>query len=242
LDGDILTSFISNLFGLLRPQLIIISTPNAEFNVLFSIEGFRHHDHKFEWTRLQFKSWADDICDRYPPYSVEICGVGLPPVTYHGPDLGYCTQIAIFKRNDEACVNSVLGEQLEVPYLLIAEISYPVTEIVTFEDYFTELLYTYRMYCRRKEINLGGPVPLEELEKCNIRIQQLEKSINNYQLKKKSLFNLFFTTDGKYVKINTNHEQDSDEDTDLYSPQTSVQKRKRESINQAHVHQSKKKH
>jgi small RNA 2'-O-methyltransferase len=46
------------LFGKVAPRVIVITTPNAEFNVLFpSLVGFRHPDHKFEWTRSQFKEW-----------------------------------------------------------------------------------------------------------------------------------------------------------------------------------------
>jgi len=46
------------IFGQLAPRLVIITTPNAEFNVLFpNLTGFRHHDHKFEWTRQQFGDW-----------------------------------------------------------------------------------------------------------------------------------------------------------------------------------------
>lgn len=37
---------------------MIISTPNSEFNSLLpGLKGFRHSDHKFEWTRAEFNSW-----------------------------------------------------------------------------------------------------------------------------------------------------------------------------------------
>ena len=46
------------IFGQIAPQLVIMTTPNAEFNVLFpNLTGFRHPDHKFEWTRQQFGDW-----------------------------------------------------------------------------------------------------------------------------------------------------------------------------------------
>lgn len=45
----------------MQPKIVIFSTPNAEFNVLFSgsrfANGFRHEDHKFEWTQEQFCDW-----------------------------------------------------------------------------------------------------------------------------------------------------------------------------------------
>ena len=46
------------IFGFLRPKRVVMTTPNAEYNVLFpGFTGFRHHDHKFEWTRAQFQEW-----------------------------------------------------------------------------------------------------------------------------------------------------------------------------------------
>lgn len=50
--------FSEVVFGYMTPVAVIISTPNFEFNSLFSGRaGFRHSDHKFEWTRAEFKSW-----------------------------------------------------------------------------------------------------------------------------------------------------------------------------------------
>lgn len=50
-----------NIFGCIKPKLAIFTTPNQEFNVLFGgskfPNGFRHDDHKFEWTRDQFRDW-----------------------------------------------------------------------------------------------------------------------------------------------------------------------------------------
>jgi len=46
------------IFGHIAPQLVVVTTPNVEFNVLFrNLSGFRHPDHKFEWTRQQFGDW-----------------------------------------------------------------------------------------------------------------------------------------------------------------------------------------
>lgn len=46
------------LLGQLSPKVAIVTTPNADFNVLFpNLEGFRHWDHKFEWTREEFQEW-----------------------------------------------------------------------------------------------------------------------------------------------------------------------------------------
>ncbi|XP_067632796.1 small RNA 2'-O-methyltransferase isoform X2 [Eurosta solidaginis] len=89
-----------NIFGFMQPKIAIFSTPNSDFNVLFTMlpNGFRHDDHKFEWTRAEFKEWALNICQQYPNYKVAIIGVGDAP-----PDkkeIGYVSQIAIFVRRD----------------------------------------------------------------------------------------------------------------------------------------------
>jgi len=46
------------VFGFIQPLIAIFTTPNSDFNVLFpDITGFRHPDHKFEWSRSQFEDW-----------------------------------------------------------------------------------------------------------------------------------------------------------------------------------------
>ncbi len=46
------------MFGALAPKVVAVTTPNAEFNVLFpGFSGFRHPDHRFEWTRREFQAW-----------------------------------------------------------------------------------------------------------------------------------------------------------------------------------------
>ena len=58
LEDEVLAKFPSNVFGQINPKVVILTTPNAEFNVLFpNFSGFRHPDHKFEWTRSQFQDW-----------------------------------------------------------------------------------------------------------------------------------------------------------------------------------------
>lgn len=89
------------VFGFYQPKYVVITTPNSEFNHLLRKDskdlnpnGFRHYDHKFEWTRSQFMQWTQQICSSYP-YQVLFDGVGhLPGSDPYGP----CTQIALFKR------------------------------------------------------------------------------------------------------------------------------------------------
>lgn len=50
--------FSEVVFGYMTPVAVIVSTPNSEFNPLLpGLAGFRHSDHKFEWTRAEFQSW-----------------------------------------------------------------------------------------------------------------------------------------------------------------------------------------
>lgn len=59
---DTLDAFPYNIFAYVQPKLVIISTPNADFNVLFKKMGkFRHYDHKFEWSREQFEDWHENL-------------------------------------------------------------------------------------------------------------------------------------------------------------------------------------
>ena len=90
------------VFGHMKPKLVIITTPNREFNVLFpDFKGpFRHWDHKFEFTRAEFVAWSKEISETYPEYSVSFNGVGEQPPNMSEEDLGFCSQIAVFVKKD----------------------------------------------------------------------------------------------------------------------------------------------
>lgn len=115
----------------MQPKLAIFSTPNSEFNIMFEPlleNGFRHYDHKFEWTRKEFETWAHDICKKYTNYSVSFMGVGKPLPQYK--KLGHSTQIAIFARND--MIDKPLSCELirkpvnkDVQYKVIYAVDYP---------------------------------------------------------------------------------------------------------------------
>lgn len=57
---DELDAFPYNVFGYMAPKLVIVTTPNADFNVVFPDyheKKLRNRDHKFEWTRSEFEDW-----------------------------------------------------------------------------------------------------------------------------------------------------------------------------------------
>ncbi|MCP4104901.1 MAG: 3' terminal RNA ribose 2'-O-methyltransferase Hen1, partial [Desulfobacteraceae bacterium] len=93
LDPERLTAFERILFEITRPNTIIITTPNSEYNVRFENippSGFRHRDHRFEWTREEFEAWANNAAKQYG-YSV--C---FEPVGPEYPEIGAPTQMGIF--------------------------------------------------------------------------------------------------------------------------------------------------
>eukprot|EP00088_Acartia_fossae_P040159 TRINITY_DN4179_c0_g1_i18.p1 TRINITY_DN4179_c0_g1~~TRINITY_DN4179_c0_g1_i18.p1 ORF type:complete len:539 (-),score=111.42 TRINITY_DN4179_c0_g1_i18:472-2088(-) len=96
-----LDQFPKTVFGSIQPKVAIITTPNREYNVLFNNfdRQFRHPDHKFEWTRHEFKEWVDGILTQYPEYRVEYRGVGYSDLQ---PNVGPCSQAAVFWRSQDA--------------------------------------------------------------------------------------------------------------------------------------------
>jgi 3' terminal RNA ribose 2'-O-methyltransferase Hen1 len=94
LDAVRLTAFERVLFEAARPRTVVITTPNAEYNVKFGTLAagqFRHKDHRFEWTRAQFAEWAKRNAERFG-YSVRFLAVGD-----EDPKLGAPTQMGVFQ-------------------------------------------------------------------------------------------------------------------------------------------------
>jgi 3' terminal RNA ribose 2'-O-methyltransferase Hen1 len=95
IDASRLAAFERTVFEFAQPGLVVITTPNVEYNVRFErLEhgAMRHRDHRFEWTRSEFHAWAQDICQRYG-YRVDFQPIG--PVD---PELGPPTQMGVFER------------------------------------------------------------------------------------------------------------------------------------------------
>ncbi|NOJ91823.1 3' terminal RNA ribose 2'-O-methyltransferase Hen1 [Corallococcus coralloides] len=95
LDMPRLAAFERALFEYTRPGLILLTTPNAEYNVRFTslpAGTFRHRDHRFEWTRAEFEAWAASMCERYG-YTVRFL-----PVGENDAEVGAPTQMAVFTR------------------------------------------------------------------------------------------------------------------------------------------------
>ena len=85
-DPERIDVFVEAVFGLISAASVVLTTPNREYNANFErldARGLRHDDHRFEWTRSEFESWARGVCERFG-YSVEISAVG-PVDPVHGP-------------------------------------------------------------------------------------------------------------------------------------------------------------
>ncbi|MCH7873114.1 MAG: 3' terminal RNA ribose 2'-O-methyltransferase Hen1, partial [Planctomycetes bacterium] len=77
LDAPRLAAFERVVFECARPQTVIVTTPNIEYNVRFDTlpaGKLRHKDHRFEWTREEFEAWADGVAGRFG-YSVRFTPV-----------------------------------------------------------------------------------------------------------------------------------------------------------------------
>ncbi|XP_017069405.1 small RNA 2'-O-methyltransferase [Drosophila eugracilis] len=133
---DVLSKIPSNIFGFMQPKLVVFSTPNSDFNVIFTRfnpllpNGFRHDDHKFEWTRKEFKSWCLGIVEKYPNYMFSLMGVGKPPKDLES--VGHVSQIAVFVRKDfldmeleNPLDSNPKPNEESTPYKLIHSVDYP---------------------------------------------------------------------------------------------------------------------
>lgn len=93
LEPDRLPTFARALFEYARPPAVVITTPNREYNIRYAgmATKLRHRDHRFEWTRREFREWAEGIARDYG-YEAGFMAVGD-----EDPELGPPTQMAIFK-------------------------------------------------------------------------------------------------------------------------------------------------
>jgi 3' terminal RNA ribose 2'-O-methyltransferase Hen1 len=95
LDQTRLDSFERVVFAHAHPTQIVITTPNLDYNARFETlpaGTLRHRDHRFEWTRAQFESWATAVATRQG-YEVRFSPIG--PVD---DEVGPPTQMAVFSR------------------------------------------------------------------------------------------------------------------------------------------------
>ena len=95
-----LGAFEENVFGYARPGIVILTTPNRDYNALFDMDegALRHPDHRFEWTRAVFGDWARGVAQRYE-YGLELTSISTD-LFPEDSEVGAPTQVGIFRLND----------------------------------------------------------------------------------------------------------------------------------------------
>ncbi|MBR0484450.1 MAG: 3' terminal RNA ribose 2'-O-methyltransferase Hen1 [Oscillospiraceae bacterium] len=89
-------AFERSVFEFAAPKTVILTTPNREYNTNYEHmqeNTLRHGDHRFEWSREEFRAWTEHICETFG-YSCEISGIGDPD-----EKLGTPTQMGVFTKN-----------------------------------------------------------------------------------------------------------------------------------------------
>ena len=92
LEPDRLARVAHNLFHRIRPRMLVLTTPNRDYNRLWEklpAGRFRHPDHRFEWSRAEFQEWVDQVKH---DYQVELIGIGE-----EHPEHGCPSQMAVFR-------------------------------------------------------------------------------------------------------------------------------------------------
>ncbi|KAL0050416.1 hypothetical protein WJX82_010839 [Trebouxia sp. C0006] len=100
------------LLGGLQPKVLVVTTPNREYNAVLHQLGnallpnkLRNTDHRFEWTRQEFEEWSKGVAEKHG-YTVKFWGAGkamhegkaLSALGVQGKDLGFASQAAVFRR------------------------------------------------------------------------------------------------------------------------------------------------
>ena len=89
-------AFERAVFEFAAPRTVILTTPNREYNANYEHmkdNTLRHGDHRFEWTRAEFRAWTEHICGKFG-YTCEVSGIGDKD-----DDLGTPTQMGVFTKN-----------------------------------------------------------------------------------------------------------------------------------------------
>ncbi len=96
------------VFSTWRPKLVVMTTPNSEYNPVLGLaaDEFRHSDHKFEWDRRKFHTWASGVAERNG-YQVRFEYIGP-----NDPVFGSSTQMAVFQSKMRQTLGSVGRQQL----------------------------------------------------------------------------------------------------------------------------------
>jgi SAM-dependent methyltransferase len=97
LDPGRLDEFADAVFRTARPSLVVLTTPNREYNAVWKSladGGLRIADHQFEWTRAEAAEWAEAQATRHG-YRWTTAEIGPAH-----PEHGAPSQLLAFQRRD----------------------------------------------------------------------------------------------------------------------------------------------
>lgn len=98
LDPPRLSALERVVFEFARPNTVVVTTPNREYNVMWKTlpaGQYRHLDHRFEWTRYQFQAWAKRLAEEHG-YAARFLSVGP-----EDEEVGSPTQMGVFEKKSE---------------------------------------------------------------------------------------------------------------------------------------------
>ena len=93
LDIPRLAAFERVLFEFAKPPVVVLTTPNKEYNANYGFlydDDLRHGDHRFEWSRAEFRDWANKTAEKFG-YTVQFSEIGDADETHGAP-----TQMGVF--------------------------------------------------------------------------------------------------------------------------------------------------
>ena len=93
-----------------RPQTVVVTTPNREYNVKFlSLPAgrLRHKDHRFEWTRQEFQEWASRVAQTYG-YRVRVQAIGEDSITLSTFRSSVASSRLLASTSDRSTTRSIL--------------------------------------------------------------------------------------------------------------------------------------
>ncbi|MGI2326725.1 3' terminal RNA ribose 2'-O-methyltransferase Hen1 [Planococcus sp. YIM B11945] len=93
IDEERLPKAFDTILNSYAPTSLIVTTPNREYNEIYDMDDhFRHDDHRFEWTRQEFRDWCT-ARNHHGHYELEFMGIGEEDLQQ-----GFPTQMCVFKR------------------------------------------------------------------------------------------------------------------------------------------------
>lgn len=94
IEPDQLSKIENTVFGAARPDLVVITTPNRDYNPVLGVpeHRLRHPDHRFEWGLQKFRHWCEGIATRNG-YTARFKHIGGAHPVLGGP-----TQMAVMRK------------------------------------------------------------------------------------------------------------------------------------------------